>query len=170
MFAVTEYEDSSELPFAFLRNQPPEFGKVIQKYKNLFSSVGTGINGFTATLKLKPDAVPVFQKSRPFLYSLVEPVEKEYDRLIAADILFPMSHGDWASPTVHVPKAQGSVRVCGDYKRVNEMIEDDQYKIPNVQDMFAKLGQNGTRPKVYSVLDLAGAFNQLLLDQESAKL
>ena len=33
--------------------------------------------------------------------------------------------------------------------------------------MFAKFAQKGTQPQVYSVLDLAGAFNQLLLDDNS---
>ena len=50
------------------------------------------------------------------------------------------------------------------------MIEDDGYKLPNAQDLFAKLAQNGTAPKVYSVIDLAGAFNQLFLDEKSAAL
>ncbi|PIK46818.1 hypothetical protein BSL78_16317 [Apostichopus japonicus] len=78
-----------------------------------------------------------------------------------ADILTPVTSSKWASPTVHVPKANGSVRVCGDYKQVNSVIEDDGYKLPNVQDFFAKLAQEGSQPKVYSVIDLTGAFNQL---------
>ena len=36
------------------------------------------------------------------------------------------------------------------------------------QDLFAKLAQNG-QPKVFSLLDLKGAFNQLFLDEESAR-
>ena len=36
--------------------------------------------------------------------------------------------------------------------------------------MFAKITQKGSQPRVYSVIDLAGAFNQLYLDKESADL
>ena len=71
---------------------------------------------------------------------------------------------------VHVPKADGSVRVCGDYKAVNQVIEGDGYKLPNISEMFAKITQNGMKPKVYSVIDLSGAFNQLFLDEKSAEL
>lgn len=71
---------------------------------------------------------------------------------------------------MHVPKSQGSVRVCGDYKAVNALIQDDGYKLPNIQDMFAKITQKGSQPRVYSVIDLAGAFNQLYLDKESVDL
>ena len=67
---------------------------------------------------MTPDVKPVFQKDGPVSYSLVSQVEKEYDKLVEADILYPVSHSSWASPVVHVPKADGSIRVCGDYKSV----------------------------------------------------
>ena len=43
---------------------------------------------------------------------------------------------------MHVPKSDGSIRVCGDYKAINECIEDDVYKLPKVQNMFAMLSQS----------------------------
>ena len=84
--------------------------------------------------------------------------------------MFPVTYSEWASPAVHVPKeTKDSVRVCGDYKKVNELLEDDGYKLPNVQEMLAKLSEGGNQPQVFSLLNLAGAF-QLLLDEESCKL
>ena len=70
---------------------------------------------------------------------------------------------------VHVQKSDGSVRVCGDYKAVNELLQDDGYKLPNISEMFAKITHKGVEQKVYSVLHLSGAFNQLYLDGESAE-
>ena len=84
--------------------------------------------------------------------------------------MYPVSHSSWASPVVHVPKADGSIRVCGDYKALNDRIDDDSYKLPNVQDMFAMLSQDGSTPDTFSVIDLASAFNQLFLDDESSEL
>ena len=84
--------------------------------------------------------------------------------------MYPVSHSSWASPVVHVPKADGSIRVCGDYKALNECIDDDSYKLPNVQDMFAMLSQDGSTPDTFSVIDLASSFNQLFLDDESSEL
>lgn len=71
---------------------------------------------------------------------------------------------------MHVPKSDGSIRVCGDYKVINERMEDDVCKLPNIQDMFALLSQNGAVPDTFSVIDLASAFNQLFLDEESSQL
>ena len=55
---------------------------------------------------------------------------------------------------MHVPKSDGSLRGCGDYKGINEPTEDDVYKLPNIQDMFALLSQNGAVPDTFSVTDL----------------
>ena len=110
---------------------PPELNTLLEKNKNLFSNLGSGIKGFTGTLTLLPDVKPVFQKDRPVPYSLVSQVEKEYDKFVEADILFPVSHSSWASPVVHVPKADGSIRVCEDYKALNKRIDDDSYKLPS---------------------------------------
>ena len=150
-------------------SEPSGVEELLAGYKNLFETDGTGIKEFRASVKLKPNVQPVYQKSRPVPYSIKENAEREYDRLIKADILYEVEHSNWASPAVHVPKADKSIRVCGDYKAVNELIEDDGYKLPTTQDLFVELARDG-QPKVFSVLDLVGAFNQLFLDEESAKL
>jgi len=49
-------------------------------------------------------------------------------------------------------------------------MNDDSYKLPNVQDKFAMLSQDGSTPDTFSVIDLASAFNQLFFDDESSEL
>ena len=44
------------------------------------------------------------------------------------------------------------------------------YKLPYIQDTFALQSQNGAVPDTFSVIDLASAFNQLVLDEESSQL
>ena len=66
-------------------------------------------------------------------------------------------------------KSDGSVRVCGDYKAVIDLLQDDGFEFPHISEMFAKITHKGVEPKVHSVLDLSGAFNQLYLDGESAE-
>ena len=60
-----------------------------------------------------------------------------------SDILYPVSSSKWARPVVYVPQSDGSIRVWGYNKAINECIEDDVYKLPNVRDMFAMLPQDG---------------------------
>ena len=56
--------------------------------------------------------------------------------------------------------------MCGDYKvTVNQCLDVDQYPLPRPDDLFATLA-NG---KTYSKLDLSQAYQQMVLDKESAK-
>ena len=61
-------------------------------------------------------------------FALKPLVEKELDRLEAAGILRKVNSSDWATPIIPVPKKDGQLRICGDYKvTVNQALETEQY-------------------------------------------
>ena len=65
-----------------------------------------------------------FQRARPVPYALSPVVEKELKRMEAEGFIEPVEVSGWATPIVSVPKSDGSVRVCGDYKgAVNPAIQ-----------------------------------------------
>ena len=77
-----------------------------------------------------------------------------------------MEFADWAAPIVPVVKTDGSVRLCGDYKvTVNQVAKLDKYPIPRIDDLFSSL-EGG---KTFSKLDLAHAYQQIPLDNDSNK-
>ena len=49
-------------------------------------------------------------------FALKEPVEKELHRLEESKVIEKVPFSEWAAPIVPVPKTDGKVRVCGDYK------------------------------------------------------
>ncbi|EYC16479.1 hypothetical protein Y032_0033g2679 [Ancylostoma ceylanicum] len=63
-----------------------------------------------AHLALKPDAKPVFGKARPVPYAALPRISQEIDRLVAADVLSPIDHSDWAAPIVVVQKISPTLR------------------------------------------------------------
>ena len=99
--------------------------------------------------------------SVPVPYSLVSQVEKEYDKLVEVDILYPVSHSSWASPVVHVPKADGPIRVCGDYKalKVNGLTITNPLELSNeFNNHFANIG-----PKLASEINCdSGSYQRYL--------
>ncbi len=69
------------------------------------------------------------------------------------------SHSDWASPIVLVPKTDGSVRFCVDYRKVNAVSKFDAYPMPRVDELLDRLGA----ARFYSTLDLTKGYWQIPL-------
>ena len=64
-------------------------------------------------------------------FALKEGIEWELDQLEGIGVLKKVSYSDWAAPIVPVPKKDGSVRICGDYKvTINPVLDIDQYPLP----------------------------------------
>ena len=59
------------------------------------------------------NATPKFFKHRSVPYAIRGAIEKDLECL---GVIEKVSYSDWAAPIVPVPKADGSVRICGDYK------------------------------------------------------
>jgi len=100
-------------------------------------------------------------------YALRAKVDQELERLEKAGVIEPVQFAEWAAPIVPVLKRDGSVRVCGDYKvTVNQAVKPDTYSLPRIDDLFTALSGG----KIFSKLDLAHAYQQIALDEESKKL
>lgn len=96
------------------------------------------------SLRVRPDARPVFLRARPLAYALCEPVERALDQLVRDGIITPVETSDWATPIVPVVKKDGTIRICGDYKlTLNTFLEVDRFPLPRVEDLLAKLHGGG---------------------------
>lgn len=75
-----------------------------------------------------------------------------------------VAYSEWAMPLVPVPKKDGQVRLCGDYKvTLNQALDVEQYLLPKPDDLFATLAGG----EKFTMLDLSQAYQQLLLDDDS---
>ena len=72
---------------------------------------------------------------------------------------------EWATPMVHVPKADGTTRSCGDYAvTANPQLHVPQYPISLPEDVFLKL-RGGQR---FTKLDLKSAYQHSLWIQKAS--
>ena len=137
---------------------------LLTKHGEMFADSYTGITGHTAHIRLKQDAKPVYCRPRPVAYALKQQVEDELAKLERNGVLVKTDQSDWATPVVVVPKADKTVRLCGDYKvTINQAVDDEQYPLPTSQDLYAEL----SGAKVFTKLDLSHAYAQLNVDKES---
>ena len=113
---------------------------VLETYKEVFEEGLGTVRGVSASIHVDKDATSQFYRARPLPYTLREKVEKELERLQELNVLEPVQFSDWAAPIVPVPKTDGSVRICGDYKvTINRAAKVDQYPIPRINDLFSSL-------------------------------
>ena len=90
----------------------------------------------------------------------------ELDRLQNADVIEPVQEATpWVSPLVPVPvrTANGALRLCVDYRRLNQAITRERHMLPTLDEITAVL----EGAKVFSVLDAESGFHQLPLSAES---
>ena len=86
------------------------------RYNEVFSETLGTITPYEAKLNVVPGANPKFFKPHPVPYALKQCVNMELDRLESEGVIEKLTYSEWATPLVTVPKREGRVRLCGDYK------------------------------------------------------
>ena len=119
------------------------------------------------TIKVDPAASPAAASCRRHTFSLRDEIVAELDRLQEADIIEPVKQATpWVSPIVPARKSNGKLRLCVDYRKLNEHVVREHRQIPTMDEITAQIhGSN-----VFTVLDAESGFHQLELDKESSHL
>lgn len=107
---------------------------------------------------------PVFARARPLPPDKYKAAKDEFERMMEMGICQP-SKSPWASPLHVVKKKDGSLRVCGDYRRLNSVTLPDKYPIPRIQDFTYQLHNK----KIFSKLDMKMAYYKIPLNKEDAQ-
>lgn len=97
---------------------------------------------------------------RPYLFSpeMEKKLSQELDKMLEQGIVVP-SKSPVASPVVPVTKPDGSVRLCLDSRKLNEITVKDKFPVPNIFHILARIGKTS----YLSSVDLSKAFWQVPL-------
>ena len=109
--------------------------------------------GYAAPIHLPPYRLPKVRH---------QAVQNEIQQLLRAKTIEP-STSPWAPSIVLVPKRDGSLRLCVDYRHLNRVTKPDPYPMPRVDDLLDRLGQ----AKYISTLDLTKGYWQVPVHPES---
>ena len=112
---------------------------------------------------------PCRSKPRPLMPNSPRAIKgeaawREMDRLGIIERVGPGVPTTWSSPLHLQPKADGSIRCCGDFRALNHLTTLDSYPMPNLRTFAGKL----KGMKVFSRLDLVKAFFQVPISYESS--
>jgi len=137
---------------------------VIDHFSSLFSSDDYDI-GFYPDFKFSiatTSEYPVFVPSRRVPLHLENKVNKMIDEMLSAGIIVK-STSPYNSPLVIVPKKDGNVRICVDFRALNKITLREQFHIPDSTEIFDSIGGH----KFYSTIDLSKGYYQIGLDETS---
>ena len=110
------------------------------------------------------DARPVKTLPRWLPYVVRKELEEELNKLMQIGCVEPSS-SPYASPLVLVRKKEGGLRVCVDYRNINQNTVLDRYPIPRIDELVDMVGRN--KPKVFSSLDSMRGYHQVRMADDS---
>ena len=125
------------------------------EYSELFAPGLGKVKGYQAHIYIKPDAHFRFFKARAVSFALKPKIEADLLRLQGLGVIEPVKTAEFgATPIVPVPKPNGTIRICGDFKvTVNKYADMQRYPLPHPEELRAAL----TRNRIFSKADLADA-------------
>ncbi len=106
-------------------------------------------------IKLKPGVQPIYIPAYCLPYSQGQIVDEQIKDMLEQGVI-QHSASPWNSPLFLVPKKDGNIVI--DFRRVNEVTEDDRYPLPVLRDLLQSLGQGN---KIFSSLDLLSGYWQI---------
>ena len=143
---------------------PQELDDLVKKYPKMFSGTRGTNNLYEHRFVVKPEYTPDMGKH----YELPGR-KKEEGRQVILDWLRDgtIRHSDsrYRNPLVAVRKADGSLRLCGDYRILNEYLEVRIDQAPNIEHVKSRFGG----ATIFSSLDFNESFLQIKLKEESMK-
>ena len=68
--------------------------------------------------------------------TLKDIVKEELQKLVRANLIYPISDSQWVSPLVIVPKKNGKWRICVDFPELNKATHRDYFPLPFVDQVL----------------------------------
>eukprot|EP00171_Calliarthron_tuberculosum_P023134 IDg23134t1 len=121
---------------------------MLAKHERMWNGFLGEINTTEHHIELEPGTRPIRQHPYRAGHHARDFVSKEIDKMLREGVIRP-SKSEWASPVVLAPKADGSLRLCIDYRRLNAVTKRDSYPLPRMDDCLDSLGN----AKVFPSLD-----------------
>ncbi|KAH0636032.1 hypothetical protein KY290_036427 [Solanum tuberosum] len=111
------------------------FVDLLKEYKDVFAwsyKEMPGLDPKVAVhhLTVKSGARPIKQAQRRFRPELVPVIETEVNKLIEAGFIREVKYPTWVSSIVPVRKKNGQIRVCVDFRDLNNACPKDEFPLP----------------------------------------
>ncbi|KAG9442525.1 hypothetical protein H6P81_018379 [Aristolochia fimbriata] len=154
-----------------LAEEEVEYMSLLREYRDIFAWNYTEMPGLDPRvavhkLAVHPSVRPVKQSQRRFRPELVPKIEKEVDKLIAANFIREVKYPSWIANIVPVKKKTGQIWVCIDFRNLNTACPKDDFPFPITELMVDAT----TGHEALSFMDGSSGYNQILMDPKDEEL
>ncbi|MCO5587501.1 hypothetical protein L7F22_041450 [Adiantum nelumboides] len=137
------------------------------KFKDVFAWEHTDLKGVDSEvcqhrISLKPDAKPIRLQRYRMNPNYAKKVKEEIDNLLKARFITEVESNDWLFPIVVVPKKNGKLKVCVNYRKLNAQTIKDPFPLPFTDMMLDEIAGH----EMYSFMDGYSGYNQLNIAPE----
>lgn len=139
-------------------SETKDLKKLIFKYIDAFS-----INGNIGKTNVTEHKIELEKGAKPFAEPLRRraPIQIEETRRQVKDMLnkgiIEESNSPWASAYVLAKKKNGEMRLCVDFRKLNDLTKKTVYPLPNIEDCLETLAGK----KYYSLIDFASGVKKM---------
>ena len=138
--------------------------RVVQEFPDVFPDDLTELpphRDVDFTIELVPGTVPISIAPYRFAPAELKELKVQLQELLDKGFIRP-STSPWGASALFAKKKDGSLRLCIDYRRLNQVTVKNKYPLPRIDDLFDQL--RGAR--CFYKIDLRSGYHQLRIREE----
>jgi len=141
--------------------------KLLSEYADVFAWTYQDMPGLDTSivehkLPLKPECPPVKQKLRRMRPDMSLKIRDEVKKQFDAGFLAVAKYPQWVANIVPVPKKDGKVRMCVDYRDLNRASPKDDFPLPHIDVLVDSTAYHS----FFSFMDGFSGYNQIKMSPE----
>jgi len=132
---------------------------VVAEYPDVFPEELPGLpphREVEFVIELVPGTEPISKAAYRMAPAELRELKLQLEDLLGKGFIRP-SVSPWGAPVLFVRKKDGSLRLCIDYRMLNQITIKNKYPLPRIDDLFDQL-QSAT---IFSKIDLRSGYHQL---------
>ena len=140
---------------------------LLQNYSDVFAWSYQDMPGLDTDivvhrLPLREECMPVKQKLKRVKPEMLLKIKKEVKKQLDVGFLKVAKYPQWVANIVSVPKKDGKVRMCVDYRDLNRASPKDNFPLPHIDTLV----DNTAKHSLFSFMDGFSGYNQIRMAPE----
>ncbi|KAA3488151.1 RNA-directed DNA polymerase (Reverse transcriptase), Ribonuclease H-like protein [Gossypium australe] len=141
--------------------------ELIQEFKDIFAWLYQDMPGLSTDivvhwLPIKEEYKSVQQKLRRMRSDVLLKIKEEVKKQFGDGFLQVVKYSEWVANIVPVPKKDGKVRMCVDYRDLNKASPKDNFPLPHIDSLV----HNTAGYSLFSFMDAFSGYNQIKMHPE----